>query len=216
MCFSPTASFLASGLLTIIGALCLRTMPSKKYFMIAIIPLMFAVQQAAEGIVWLTIGCSEHEALMNTAIHIFLLFAVTVWPLWIPFTVWMLEKNKHRAQLLLAPLIAGICFISTTKIMMLTHPNAHITADIVNCHIVYSSLDQLSVYFMPLLFLYACAVIAPFFISTIKHIWMFGLLILASLIATYIIWYEFLGSVWCFFAALISMSLWYFLYAQKN
>lgn len=218
MCFSPSASFLASAFLTIIGALCLRTMPSKKYFMIAITPLMFAVQQAAEGIVWLTIERPEHTQLLNIAIHVYIIFASIIWPLWIPTTLWMIERNKKRAQMLLAPLIAGICFIGTVKIILLSQTLEYtpIAAQIVNCHIVYSSIEQFDLYFIPLLGLYAFAVIAPFFISSIKNMWVFGLLTLVSLTASYIVWYEYLGSVWCFFAALISSSLLYYLKQQKH
>ena len=52
--------------------------------------------------------------------------------------------------------------------------------------------------------IYAFVTIAPLFISSVRRISLFGILILISFFITGILYKEYLTSVWCFFAALIS------------
>ena len=54
MCFSATGSFAISGILTMASGAALARNSSKPHRIFAGIPLIFAVQQAAEGTVWLT------------------------------------------------------------------------------------------------------------------------------------------------------------------
>ena len=56
MCFSATGSFATAGVLMAIGGVSLSRASSKPLRRLAVIPTFFAAQQAAEGIVWLTIG----------------------------------------------------------------------------------------------------------------------------------------------------------------
>ena len=54
MCFSASASFLAASLLLVTGIYALKKVKSKKQIPLALIPLFFAFQQAAEGVIWLS------------------------------------------------------------------------------------------------------------------------------------------------------------------
>ncbi len=65
MCFSATASFTASGILAAVGLLSIakaRTLPMRIF---ASTPLLFAIQQASEGVLWTTNPTSimHHAAL---------------------------------------------------------------------------------------------------------------------------------------------------------
>ncbi len=53
MCFSAQASFGASAVLGIMGIYALRKAKQQERFL-AMVPLLFAIQQACEGIVWVT------------------------------------------------------------------------------------------------------------------------------------------------------------------
>jgi hypothetical protein len=212
MCFSAQASFTASALLAIIGALSLYKMSSKKYVMCALTPLFFAIQQCAEGILWLTMDNPQYEQLTRTSMYTFIFFAWIIWPTWIPTSLWLIEKNKQRKKLLLIPMGLGV-FLSALAIKGLL--GTGLIARTVNSHIVYEAASG-DWQIMPLLVMYACTVITPFLISSIHKIWLFGLAAFVSLCVSYIVWYEALGSVWCFFAALISASILYFVSEQKK
>lgn len=53
--------------------------------------------------------------------------------------------------------------------------------------------------------MYGTAIIVPLLISSVKRMFWIGLLILLSLIGTFIFLGPYLTSVWCFFAAVISV-----------
>ena len=100
MCFSATGSFATAGVLTAIGAVSLSRASSKPLRKFAVVPLFFAAQQAAEGIVWLTMGDSSHATLHRLAVNAFLAFALVVWPSWLPWSLGALERNAARRRIL--------------------------------------------------------------------------------------------------------------------
>ena len=58
MCFSATASFTTALVLIPVGVYCVNKATSlqKSYWLFALMPLMFGVQQFFEGVVWLGDG----------------------------------------------------------------------------------------------------------------------------------------------------------------
>src|SRR5690242_9093334 len=77
MCFSVGASFTASGILAVIGGFALVRAP-KYYRALAAIPLLFALQQFAEGVVWMTLTHPLAELSRNP---LQMLFMVPVLPI---------------------------------------------------------------------------------------------------------------------------------------
>src|SRR5579884_1476267 len=105
MCFSAAGSFTLSGVLAAVGVASVTrdVQPPARIF--AAVPLLFAAQQAAEGVVWLTIG-SAHAArsagVQPIAVDAFLAFALIVWPVWSPLSLRLIERNAARKKLLAA------------------------------------------------------------------------------------------------------------------
>ena len=110
MCFSATASFAASGVLGCIGALAYNQVRHKRQYLFALIPSLFAVQQAAEGVVWLSFTHSAFEPWRTTAMYTFLFFALIIWPVWVPLSALCLD-GARRSRLLDIALVVGI-FVS--------------------------------------------------------------------------------------------------------
>ncbi|NLL89783.1 MAG: hypothetical protein GX226_01560, partial [Dehalococcoidales bacterium] len=54
------------------------------------------------------------------------------------------------------------------------------------------------------------------FISSVKRMWVFGVLIAVACIVTGIFFSQFLTSIWCFFAAVISVIVYWILYGVKS
>ncbi|WP_420856726.1 DUF6629 family protein [Sulfuriflexus mobilis] len=61
MCFSATASFTASALLLPVGVYCLHEarQAKKPYWLLAVMPLLFAIQQFLEGQRWLAVQAHQ-------------------------------------------------------------------------------------------------------------------------------------------------------------
>lgn len=166
MCFSATASFGTAALLSCIGALSLYKMPSKKYAMVAAIPLLFALQQAAEGVVWVTLNQSACASLARIAMQAFVICAWIIWPIWIPLALLIIEPNAICKRMLYMPLVLGVLFSSAINL----HLNLDaVTADIVQCHIVYSVANTHTLPWLLLLAIYAFIVITPFFFHRSKE-----------------------------------------------
>jgi len=96
MCFSAEASFAVAGVLTVVGWYTNKCVKTKQQKPFALIPWLFAIQQAAEGFVWLS--AKGHIALCwgLYASYIFLLFALAIWPVWIPFSLLALERGHSK------------------------------------------------------------------------------------------------------------------------
>src|ERR1044071_4197500 len=108
MCFSANASFIAGSVLATTGVLTLRKVKSPKHILFAAIPLIFSVQQFTEGFVWLSLSDPGGQAWRSIPITIFLFFAHVAWPVWVPLSVFTLEKNPQRGKILLGMLLIGI------------------------------------------------------------------------------------------------------------
>ena len=105
MCFSATASFTSSAILTGAGILALSRTRSALERPFAAIPLLFAAQQFAEGCLWLGLG-SSHDAGVRASTYIFLFFAQILWPIWIPISMMYMETDLIRRRILL--LLSGL------------------------------------------------------------------------------------------------------------
>ena len=90
MCFSATASFAAGGLLLGVGSLTLRRARTPRERPFAAIPLLFAIQQFIEGVIWLTF--SREAPLLNTVMtHAYSFFSHVLWPVYVPVAVLLIE-----------------------------------------------------------------------------------------------------------------------------
>jgi 5-keto 4-deoxyuronate isomerase len=53
----------------------------KSQLLFASIPLLFGVQQLAEGVLWHTLPNPEYANVQRTFTYVYVLFAQTVWPI---------------------------------------------------------------------------------------------------------------------------------------
>lgn len=212
MCFSSTVSFSAGTVLTVIAYASLKkaTKPKERFF--AVIPLLFAVQQFSEGILWITLPSSNYNQLEKTCTGIFIFIAQIVWPIWVPLSIRQLENNKFSKQLLtfftglglIISLCLAWCFI-----------NYEIKAEINGYHISYQQAYP-DIFKGFLGYFYVLVTILPPFLSSYKRMWLLGLAILISYFVTKIYYDNYFISVWCFFAAVISIIVYFVLLEIKD
>ncbi len=202
MCFSAQASFMATGVLSIIGLYCFKKAKPQEQ-PLALVPLLFAFQQAAEGIIWITFANNNYITITQLATYAFCFFAYFVWPIWIPFAALTIEANPARKKLLwpflfLGSAVAGaFMFYIVKNGIDLEISCSHITYNI-NRPIFFIYINGIS---------YCLATIAPFFIVSRKRILFLGAIALLSVVITAYAYYTYFTSVWCFFAAIMSIFI---------
>jgi hypothetical protein len=202
MCFSAAGSLALSGVLAGVGAASIAQNTSRERRMFAAVPLMFAVQQAAEGVVWLTIDGPPDAAAHRLAVSAFLGFAFVVWPIWSPFSLQRIERNPARRRVLTA-----LCWFSVIESafasLLLTRwrPVAEVAGHSISYHYVGSTEVPRHVL---LLLAYVVPTVVPFFVSTATLSRAIGATLMVSLMAAFLIERDALTSVWCFFAAIVS------------
>ncbi len=201
MCFSPTASFGSAAILTVlgVGATKLNRTPSQKMFVA--LPIIFGVQQASEGFVWLTMGAQDSQ-LHSTSVFIFLFFALAVWPTWVSWSVYQTETDKKRKNIMMVLAALGLVVsLSTTWMLLSAPPSARITGHSLaysfsNPHIVPANIEFLA---------YVLPTVLPFFISSLALVRNTGYLIMGGLLLSFYVNREASASIWCFFAAMASL-----------
>lgn len=202
MCFSASGSFIASGLLATIGVAALRSTTSTPHRMFAATPLLFSAQQAAEGVVWLTLGKAESVSTHQLAVNAFLAFALVVWPVWMPSSLHQIETDRVRRRWLLGLVCVGIIVSACAASLLLEwQPLARVAGRSLCYDYPISPATHASQFYLAI---YAIPAMMPFFVSSAKLARVTGVALVISLIATVIIERDALTSVWCFFAALLS------------
>lgn len=203
MCFSASASFTASSALSLIGLMALwRTNFDKRLLPVATIPLIFGIQQAAEGMVWLGIHNNRAD-LITIFSYIFLGIAMIGWPVIVPYAVYALEKNKQRKQILKNLLFVGLVIACALIGALLMVP---LRVSIQKHHIVYDiSMADGWMWFAT--FFYIVVTIVPAFISTQPYARLLGVILSCTYIISYILFSYAHISIWCFIAALLSILI---------
>ena len=199
MCFSAVGSFALSGVLAGTGAAAMALNTSRSQRLFAAIPLVFAAQQAAEGVVWLTLADPAPATLNHVAVTVFLGIAVVIWPIWCPLSLWLAERIPARRRVLAVMSWIG-AGVSVGAVALLLHwqPVAMVTGHSIQYVHQASTLGRFTV------LVYAVAALVPFFVSTTTLARTIGATFVMSLAVTIVIYRAALTSVWCFFAAILS------------
>ncbi len=201
MCFSATASFALAATTAAIGVAVLRHVTQTRQLPLALVPMLFAAQQAVEGFLWLQLppeGSGAHVEALTLA---FLVFAEVLWPVYAPITVWLIEPDRRRRLVLGGIAIAGALLSANLLAELLGTPPV---AAIQQHHIVYGShVDPVSWQQVP----YLLCICGSLLVSSHRTIRLFGLAVTVGFIVSVIAYFEAFVSVWCFFAAANSTLL---------
>jgi len=205
MCFSAGASFTAGVLLTAVGMETLRKVHKPSQIVFASITVFFALQQFTEGVLWLVITRAGYAGIQAIATCIFIVMAQVIWPVMIPVSVLLMEKNKTRKRILFVLLAAGTSAALYGLYNLVFHP---VHAEISGMHIIYKNNFNNSLG-LPALLFYMAVTVIPFFVSGIKRMYVLGIVMGLSFIAAAVFYMQYVTSVWCFFAAVVSFVIFY-------
>lgn len=228
MCFSSTASFTAAATLVPLGLLAVRAVRRSGLdgrLPLALTPLLFALQQASEGVLWLRLehpglgGAADSgasgggAALIGAAALLFLFFAYGLWPAWMPWVA--LRFLESRLEPWRRLVLKGLGLLGLLLGLGLWLPLA-IEPDRLELLVVNGSI-----HYAPTLLasgvishglgtsLYAVPVGLPLLLGPSARLRVCGVLLLLSFALAQLAYRYAFTSVWCYFAALLSaLVLW--------
>ncbi|MDO8445049.1 MAG: hypothetical protein Q7T53_02920 [Deltaproteobacteria bacterium] len=181
------------------GVATLKQTERKAEIPFAMIPLLFGVQQIIEGMLWLSFRY-DVPLLNMTMTYVFTLFSHVLWPIFVPFSIGLLETVAWRKKVISTFLITGIAVGLYNLYFIVTYP----VISEINCNIVYALPHFNKVQVMGL---YLAATCVSCFFSSHKIINVLGVLTLFLFIIAYWFYTVAFFSVWCFFAAILSVVI---------
>ena len=217
MCFSTEASFAGGVVIAGIGIAAISKVHKPSQIVFALIPFFFAFQQIVEGFVWLSLQNPDYVGIQRLSTYTFLVMAEVFWPMMIPLAVLLMEENKNRKKILKVLLGMGITLsLYYTGCLFAFQVNPEISGYHIEYAIKYVDNFPRSLELIAFS-IYLIASIAPLFVSTVKRTYVLGILMSLSCLMTILFFTQYLTSVWCFFAATISLVIfWILRYAKKK
>lgn len=203
MCFSTEASFIAGAVLTTTGIVAMKKAESRSDLAFAAIPLLFALQQFSEGFEWLAFHGHLSEDWLTPTKYIFLFFAQVVWPAWVPYSVFKAEREPSRIKLLIPFLIAGFALAAYHLYCLFFY---NVTAEVSEHHILYK-LEYLQIGKFITNPVYFATAALPCFLSSNRRMQLVGLANFISVAVAFVFYREYLLSVWCYFGAMVSITV---------
>jgi hypothetical protein len=222
MCFSANASFAASAALMPTGGACTAAvLRSRKYryLPLSVVPIFFGIQQFFEGQVWRALAAGDSgQALCRVYSQLFLFFALSFWPVWMPFVAMTAERRPRWRLFMLLMMVLGLGLGNLLFGPVASDTEGWLKTIIVCNSISYRYTGSLlfqSVATDMLRFLYLVISATPLLVSSDAIVRRFGILLTISAAASYLFFSYAFASVWCFFAAIMSGYLCWALRAES-
>lgn len=197
MCFSATASFVAGASLIAVGGLTVRKSQGPRELPLALVPVLFGLQQLTEGFVWISLG-PDLPAVQAWSTYIYSGFSHVLWPIFVPLAILLVETVRWRARVLGAFLALGL---SVGLYLLFFIVRSPVTARVEQDSIRY---DSPHFYLALVLALYLLATCVSGLFSSHWCIRVFGVLAFILAIGAAVVSITTFVSVWCFYAAILS------------
>ena len=202
MCFSATASFAGAAVVGGIGVATLTQVRGRRELVLGALPMGFAVHQFLEGVTWMRLGSGTTAMLDDWSVRLWVIYAWSLLPLWLPLGVRLIEPDPRRRRVLDALVVVGV--------LDLLYMASGALAPEITVSVVDHNLDYVLPYAAnPILLaipyiLTTC--LAPL-LSSFRWVRAFGAAnVVALSVATWMQSKDF-SSIWCTFAAFLSLLL---------
>lgn len=218
MCFSASVSYSAAAVLVTTGVYAVQQARRlhPPYLMWALVPIFFGLQQAFEGLVWQELDAGDASAAVPFALG-FHFFSHFLWLWWLPLCSYLVEPGQTSKIEKLRKRVIGGCAIfgafagTLVYSVMLFHPE-WMSVAVREHSITYDfSVPYRSSIHIPITpaALYALIILVSLFFSSHRLIRIFGGLVALSMVLASAAYGYAYVSVWCFFAAVLSLYLVY-------
>ncbi len=201
MCFSATASFTAGIALTGLGAVTLPLVPQRRQRWFAALPLIFGLQQILEGVIWNQVEAAGHGAVRTPAVELWLLIAWLLLPIWVPLSVRAFEPDPRRQRWMLG--LAGVGAV-TGGYLAVESMVSTTSVQVAHQHLEYAIPVHPG---WPVAIPYIAATCVSLLLSSHRFVMVFGGALLIGMLSTAALEARAFSSVWCFFAAVLSVTL---------
>ncbi|WP_220451176.1 DUF6629 family protein [Nocardioides dongkuii] len=180
-----------------VAAVCLREVRTVRELPFASLPLLFALHQLTEALVWSGASDDVSAGVQHAAAMIYVLVAFPVLPILVPLAVLLLEPQGRRRRVapfvVLGAVVAAYLLWAVLDGPVQVREEPH--ALVYDVDLTYGTMWAV---------LYIVAVIGPSVLSGYPSIVAFGLLNLVGLTVVAIVYVQAFASLWCVYAALTS------------
>lgn len=208
MCFSATASFTAATLLIPAGVASVYKayQTDRRYLALCALPFLFGLQQLFEGLVW-TGGQSHDMMAVGRYALAYMFFSWLAWPVWVPVSTYFLEPVSRKPYYL-GFIILG-SFLGAGQYLPYFVHQGWLTVTFLPHAIVYGGVELFDFIMIRQVtyVIYSIVVVLPLLLCTQLEAKIFGLLVAAVLVVTYVFFAFAYISVFCFGGALMSLYL---------
>jgi len=150
--------------------------------------------------------------LRKISTYVFLITAQVLWSWVITLLVLLMEEEPRRRKILKGLLVIGIALSMYYSYFLFFHK---VSSQILDCHILYTTESPESLSLVTFI-LYLSVTVAPFFVSSKKRMSRLGIIMTLSCLAAVVFYKLYLTSVWCFFAAIMSIYIYLILRESRK
>ncbi len=209
MCFSAASSFIASAVIGSIGVATLRHVREPRALLFAAVPMLFALHQFTEGFVWLGLDGRIGKVALDHVTFLFMLYAHGVLPFLMPAAVMLMEPPGWRRRAILGLTGIGALVCAWDVYGLVSFPSQ---AAIEINSIAYRNPATDDLWISGLYILATCGALL---LSTHRVVRAYGLLNVIVLTIVHIVRNYAFASVWCFYAAIMSVMI-YWQFRRRN
>ena len=209
MCFSATANFAGSAVLGTIGVATLVEVRQRREVLLAAMPCLFALHQLTEGFVWLGLDRGL-PLLAHDAGAAYVLYAQGLLPVLLPLSIFLIEPTRRKQRQMFGFLALGVLLALYILWGLIAYP-LYVSAQ---AHgIVYNNIITITT---PVAILYVIATCGAMFFSGFRSLVLLGWANLIGLLIVMLVRrYEF-TSLWCAYAAVVSVLIYIFFRRKKQ
>lgn len=204
MCFCAGANFVGSAVLGTIGVATLLEVKHRRELLLAAMPTLFALHQFTEGFVWLGLDHILPANVAHDAGAAFILYAQGFLPFVMPLSVLLIEPTIRRRQRMLGFTILGAALglyilwgLTAAPFQVFLHDRS------IDYENPYTNSVAVAV-------LYILATCGALLFSGYQYLVVFGVLNIAGLVVVDLIKSYAFTSLWCAYAAVISVIIYCF------
>ena len=201
MCYSPEADLIAGLVVGAIGIDAVRHVDDRRNLALAAVPLVLAAHLLVEAVAWWSLEGSVSPAAGDLAVSVYLIIALGVVPVLIPYAVMRSEPDRQRQARMFPLVLLGAGVSIVLLLGMAANPHG---AAIGERYLAYHTVDP--AYGLTAGF-YVVAVCAPFLISSQRRLVTFGVANIVVVTLLTVLLSSGLISLWCFWAAVSSVVI---------
>jgi len=207
--FSIILNFTLSGALFVIAIMTFKKVSTPKEVVFASLPFLFSLHQFTQGFVWLGMHDLIGPRALELAEGIFVFYAQGLLQFLVPLSLWLIEPEGTRRKLIgILMVIGGILTVYTLYGLAIEPTSVYVHNHVLVYVNGWTDKGWIGI-------LYVLTTCGSLLLSRSIAIQLFGLLNLIFLIMVYIFIPYGVTSVWCLYAAAVSVLL-YFYFVERR